>query len=83
MEEIVVISSKNPVDEAVVHGVLEVLVLCIMVQVIKETRVIDDVYVDMSMGFQKGFSEEGAVLLDVCSVDGIEIFRLITGFRDG
>ena len=49
----------------IVQRVLEVLVLCIMVEVIIELGIIDSIYVDMSVGLGKGFSKEGIVPLDI------------------
>ena len=61
---------------------LEVLILCVMVEVIVEAGVIDSVYVEVSVGAGKGFLE-GVVLLCINSMDGIEVLRLVTGFGDG
>ena len=44
---------------------MNVLVFCIMIQVIIETGVIDGVYVDMFVGPGKGFVKEGVVPLGI------------------
>ena len=44
------VSTENPVDLAIVQGVLEVLVLGVMVKVIIELGIVDGVYIDMVMG---------------------------------
>ena len=46
-------------------------------------RVIDSVYVDVSVSVKKGFSEERVMLLDVGSVGRAKVFQLVTGFQDG
>ena len=53
-----------------------------MTEVIIKMGVIDGVYVDMSMGLRGRFSE-GVVSLDIGDMSRIEVFQLITGFRDG
>ena len=65
---------ENSVDLAIIQGVLEILVFCVMVKVIVKLGVIDGVYIDMSMGAEKRFSEEGIVPLGISSMDGIEVF---------
>ena len=82
-EEAFAIATEDPVDLAVVQGMLEILVLHVMIKVIIELRVIDSVYVDMAMDSGKGFSKEGVVPLDISGVGGVEVFRLVTGFGDG
>ena len=62
---------------------LEVLVLCVIVEVVIKARVMDSVYIYMSVGVGEGFSEEGIMPLGVSSVGGVEILRLVAGFRDG
>ena len=64
-EEALAVSVEDPVDLAVVQGVLEVLVLCVVVEVVVEMGIIDGVYVDMSVGAGEGFSEERVVLLGI------------------
>ena len=66
----------------IVQGVLEVLILHVVIQVVVESRVIDSVYVDMSMDVGDGFSE-GAMSLDVGGVGGVKILWLVAGFGDG
>ena len=63
---------KDPVDLAIVEGVLEVLILCIMVKVIVESGVVDSVYIDMSVGSRKEFSEKGIMPLGIGSMGRIE-----------
>ena len=67
------IALKDPINEAVVQGVLEVLVLHVMVQVIIEARIIDSVYVDMAMSSWKRFLKEGVMPLGVCGMSRVEI----------
>ena len=67
-EEAFAIATEDPVDLAVVQGMLEILVLRVVIKVIIESRVIDGVYVDMAMGSGKGFSKEGVMLLGICGV---------------
>ena len=62
------IISEDSVDLAIVQRVLEVLVLCVMVKVFIELRVIESVYVYVSMGVEEGFFEEGVMPLGVCGV---------------
>ena len=62
---------KDPIDGVVVQRMLEVLVLHIMVKVVIQSRVIDSVYVDMSMGLG-GFTEEGIVPFSVDGVDRVK-----------
>ena len=61
---------------------LEVLILHIMVKVVIEVRVIDNVYIYMSMGPGKEFSE-GVMPLDICGMGRIKVLQLVIGFRDG
>ena len=68
------IASEDPIDEVIVQGVLEVLVLCVVVKVIIEAGIIDGVYVDMAMGLGKGFSKEGVISLGVSSMGRVEVF---------
>ena len=77
------IATEDSVDLVIVQGVLEVLVLHVVVEVVIEVGIIDSVYVDMSVSVEKGFSKEGIVPLGVCAMGGVEILRLIAGFRDG
>ena len=62
---------------------LGVLILCIVVKVVIEVRVIDSVYVDMAMGLEEWCPKKGIMPLGIDSMDGIEILWLIAGFRDG
>ena len=64
---------ENPVNKAIVQGVLEVLVLYVMVQVIIEVRVIDGIYIDVLVGVRKGFSEKGVMSLGVSGVGRVVI----------
>ena len=82
-EEMFAITSEDPIDLAIVQGVLEVLVLCVVVKVIIKVGVVDSVYVHMSVGARKGFSEERVVPLGISGVGGVKILRLIVGLRDG
>ena len=77
------ITSEDSIDLAIVQRVLKVLILCIVVKVVIEPRVIDSVYVDMVVGAGKGFPEEGIVPLGVGSMGRVKILRLIAGFGDG
>ena len=77
------ISLQNPIDEAIVQGVLEVLVLCVVVKVFIESRVIDSVYVDVLMSLREGFSKEGVMSLSISSVGGVKVFQLVTRFGNG
>ena len=52
------IASKDSVDLMIVQRVLEILVLHIVVKIVIEVGVVDSVYVDMSVGAEKGFSKE-------------------------
>ena len=65
------VALEDPIDKAIVQIVLEVLVLHVMIQVVVKMRVIDSVYVDVSVSSGKGFVEEGVMLLDICSMDRI------------
>ena len=57
----------------IVQGVLEVLILCVMVEVVVQTGVVDIVYIDMLVGAGKGFSE-GVMSLGISSVGRVEVF---------
>ena len=46
-----------------------------------EVGVIDSVNINISVGSEKGFSEEGVMSLSVSSVDGVEVFQLVARFR--
>ena len=81
-EELFTITTKDPVDLAIVQGVLKVLILCVMVKVVIESRVIDGVYIDVFVGTRRGLLEEGVVLLCINSMGGVKILRLVTGFRN-
>ena len=59
------IALKDPVDLLIVQGMLEVLLLCVVIKVVVEMRVVDSVYVHMSMGLWKGLSEEGVMPLGI------------------
>ena len=72
-EEAFAITTENPVDLAIVQGMLEVLILRVMVEVVIEVGIIDSVYVDMTMGSGKGFSEKGVVPLGIGGVGNIEV----------
>ena len=61
---------------------LEVLILHVMVKVVIEVRVIDNVYIYMSMGPREEFSE-GVMPLDICGMGRIKVLQLVIGFRDG
>ena len=74
---------KDSVNLVIVQGVLEVLVLCIMVKVVIESRVIDGIYINVVIGLEKGFPEEEIVSLDVCSVSRIQAFQPVARLRDG
>ena len=67
------IASEDPVDLVIVQRMLEVLVLRVMVQVVIETRVVDSVYVDMSVGSGKRFSEKGVVPLGIGGMGRVKI----------
>ena len=73
-EESFAIASEDSVYLAIIQGVLEVLILCVVVEVVIEVGIIDGIYVDMAMGARKGFSKERVVSLGICGVGGIEIF---------
>ena len=45
-----------------------------MVKVVIEVEVVGSVHIDMSMSLRDGLAEEGVMLLNVCSMDRIEIF---------
>ena len=45
--------------------------------------IIDGVYINMAVGSGKGSPKKGVVLLGVCSMGGVQVFRLITRLRDG
>ena len=77
------ITTEDSVDLAIVQRVLEVLILHVMVQVVVGLRVVDGVYIDVSVGAEKGFFEERVMLLGVSGVDGVKILWLVVGFRDG
>ena len=62
---------------------LKVLVLCVVVQVVIKMRVIDGIHINMVVGSGKGSPKEGVVLLDICSMGGVKIFRLIARLGDG
>ena len=72
-EEAFAIATKDSVDLAIVQGVLEVLILCVVVEVVIEVGIIDSVYVDMAMGSRKGFSEKGVVPLNIGGMGSVEI----------
>ena len=61
------------IGEVIVQGVLEVLVLYVVVQIVIESRVINDVYVDMLMNLRKRFSE-GVMSLGVNSMSRVKVF---------
>ena len=73
----------DSVDLAIVQGMLEVLVLCVVVKVVIEVGIVDSVYIDMAVGSREEFLEEGVVLLSICGIDWVEVLWLITGLRDG
>ena len=58
----------------IIQKVLEVLVLCVMVEAVIQPRIVDSVYIGMSVSVGKGFSEEGIMPLGVGDVGGIEVF---------
>ena len=64
---------KDPVDLAIVQGVLEVLILHVMVEVVIEARIVDSVYIDVAVGSGEWFSEERVVPLDIGSVGRVKI----------
>ena len=82
MEEAFAIVTKDSVDLAIVQGVLEVLVLCVMIKVVIEAGVVDSVYVDVAMSAGEGFSEERVMSLGIGSMGRVEVLLLVTGFRD-
>ena len=51
-------TSEDPVDLTIVQRVLEVLILCVVVEVVIKMGIVDGVYVDMTVGAGEGFSEE-------------------------
>ena len=57
-EEMFAIISEDSVDLVIIQGVLEVLVLHVVIQVVIELRIIDGVYVDVSVGMRKGFQKK-------------------------
>ena len=65
---------KNPVDLVIVQRVLEVLILCVMVEVVIEVGIVNSVYVDTAIGPGKWFPEKGIMPLSVRSMGGIEVF---------
>ena len=73
-EESFAVISKDSLDLVIVEGVLEILVLHVMVEVVIELRVIDGVYVYMSVGTGKRFSEKGIMPLGICGMGGVEVF---------
>ena len=74
---------ENPVNEAIVQGMLEVLVLHIVVKIIIQAGVIDSVYIDVSVGSRKRFPEEGIILLSINVMGGVEVSQLIVGLGNG
>ena len=58
-----IIALKDPIYLAIIQGVLEVLVLCVMVKV-----VVDSVYIYVFVGTGKGFPKERVVLLGISSM---------------
>ena len=69
---------EDPIDLVIIQGVLEVLVLCVVVKVVIKARVIDSVYIYMSVGAGEGFFEEG-----IMPLGRVDIPQLVAGFRDG
>ena len=67
------IASEDPIDLAIVQGVLEVLTLRVVVKVVVEMGVIGGIYVDMAVGLGKWFLKERVVLLSIGSVGGVKI----------
>ena len=59
------ITVEDSIDLVIIQRMLEVLVLCVMVKVVVELRVIDSVHVDMMVGSGKRFPKEGVMLLNV------------------
>ena len=76
------ITSNDLVNEVVVQRMLEVLVLHVMVQVVVKLRVIDSVYIDVSVGSGKGLLEERVMSLGISSIGRIKVLQLVTEFRD-
>ena len=68
------VAMEDSVDLVIAQGVLEVLVLCVIVKIVVEARVIDSVHVYVSVGVEEEFLEEGIVLLGVCSMGRVEVF---------
>ena len=81
-EEAFAIASKDSVNESIVQGVLEVLILHIMVKVVIEVRVIDGVYVNILVSPGEGFVKERVISLSVSSMGGVEVLWLITRLGD-
>ena len=57
----------------IVQGVLEVLILHVMVEVVIEAGIVDSVYVNVVVGSEKCFPEEGIMSLHVSGMGCIEI----------
>ena len=53
-----------------------------MVKVVIETGVIDSIYIDVSVGAGKRFSEEGIILLGVYGMGRVEVIQLVAGFKN-
>ena len=72
-EEMFTITSEDSVDSVIVQGVLEVLVLHVMVKVVIEPRVVDSVYIYVSVGAEKRFPKEGVMLLGISGMGRVKI----------
>ena len=64
---------KDPIDLAIIQGVLEVLTLHVMVKVVIEVGIIDSIYVDMAVGSGKWFGKERIVPFGVGCVGRVKI----------
>ena len=64
---------EDSIDLAIVQRVLEVLILCVVVQVVIEMGIIDSVYVDVAVSAREGFLEEGVVPLGISGMGGVKV----------
>ena len=74
MEKVFIVILKDPVDEAIVQRVLEVLILCIMIQIVVKMRVIDSIYVDMLVIMGKRFLKGRVMPLYISSINRVKVF---------
>ena len=72
-QELFAIFVKDSIDLTIVQGMLEVLVLCVMVEVVIELGVIDGIHIYMFVDMGKRFLEEGIMLLGISGMGRVEI----------